>query len=242
MTRVAQSSGGAIDRAASPELAVDAAIFDRDGVLTYFDLEAAARYLCPLVPLGIDEILTRWLAWQETHPRAVTVAEERSLWDGFWNALGDEFALAAPARARLRAFDYLRIVRAYPDACAALGRLRLRGIRCGVYSNFSLPSLRESLAVCGLAELVDAVWCGATIGALKPDPRAYAIAVDELGVPPERCLFLDDDRANVEGARAAGLQAYRVARVPPGAAPVAGCLADLGELEGILRGLREVRP
>lgn len=42
---------------------------------------------------------------------------------------------------------------------------------------------------------------------LKPDPRAYQRAVDIIGVPAERMLFVDDQPINVEGARSAGLDA-----------------------------------
>ena len=42
---------------------------------------------------------------------------------------------------------------------------------------------------------------------LKPDPRAYERAVKIVGAEPERILFVDDQPLNVEGARAAGLDA-----------------------------------
>lgn len=46
------------------------------------------------------------------------------------------------------------------------------------------------------------------IGLAKPDPRAYAVAVDALGARPEDTFFIDDTAANVEAARALGLQAH----------------------------------
>ncbi len=47
------------------------------------------------------------------------------------------------------------------------------------------------------------------IGVTKPDLRAFAAAVNNVGMPAERCLFVDDLTRNVEGARSAGLQAER---------------------------------
>jgi putative hydrolase of the HAD superfamily len=44
---------------------------------------------------------------------------------------------------------------------------------------------------------------------LKPDPRAYAIACEALGVPPPEIVFVDDQQRNVAGARKAGLAAVR---------------------------------
>jgi putative hydrolase of the HAD superfamily len=66
------------------------------------------------------------------------------------------------------------------------------------------------------------------IGVRKPEVAAYRAAVDLLGVAPERVLFIDDLTANIEGARAAGLQGYRFDTTDP-AASVAG-LRDLLDL------------
>lgn len=43
-------------------------------------------------------------------------------------------------------------------------------------------------------------------GIRKPDPRAYAMAVDGMGIPAEEIVFIDDSPYYVEGGREAGLQ------------------------------------
>ena len=50
------------------------------------------------------------------------------------------------------------------------------------------------------------------LGLRKPDRAAFHQVAREIGVRPERILFFDDTLANVEGARAAGLQAVHVVR------------------------------
>ncbi len=40
----------------------------------------------------------------------------------------------------------------------------------------------------------------------KPDPEIYSLTCDRLGVPPERCLFIDDLLCNVEAADALGME------------------------------------
>lgn len=45
------------------------------------------------------------------------------------------------------------------------------------------------------------------VGAMKPDPALFAAACDAVGVPPARCLFVDDLPRNVEGAVMFGMQA-----------------------------------
>lgn len=45
------------------------------------------------------------------------------------------------------------------------------------------------------------------IGVAKPDPRAYRICAEQLGVDPRDVLFFDDSERNVVAARAAGMTA-----------------------------------
>jgi HAD superfamily hydrolase (TIGR01509 family) len=47
------------------------------------------------------------------------------------------------------------------------------------------------------------------IGAAKPDLDAFARVAERSGVEPGRCLFIDDNPANVDAARRAGFQAER---------------------------------
>lgn len=49
---------------------------------------------------------------------------------------------------------------------------------------------------------------------LKPDPRIYRILLDRYRLIPSECLFIDDSQANVEGARAVGMQAIRYDQDP----------------------------
>jgi putative hydrolase of the HAD superfamily len=46
------------------------------------------------------------------------------------------------------------------------------------------------------------------IGAVKPSPAAYEIALQRLEAAPERVVFIDDKPENVEAARAAGMHAF----------------------------------
>jgi FMN phosphatase YigB (HAD superfamily) len=44
---------------------------------------------------------------------------------------------------------------------------------------------------------------------MKPDTAIYLAAAQNVQTPPPQCLYIDDLQANVEGARAAGMQAIR---------------------------------
>src|SRR5215471_20827126 len=44
----------------------------------------------------------------------------------------------------------------------------------------------------------------------KPDPEVYLIAASRVGVPPERCIVVEDALAGVEGAHRAGMRSIGV--------------------------------
>ena len=56
-------------------------------------------------------------------------------------------------------------------------------------------------------EIFETVVDSAFVGVRKPEPRIYEITLERLGLPGERCLFVDDVLVNCEGARKAGMDA-----------------------------------
>jgi putative hydrolase of the HAD superfamily len=65
-------------------------------------------------------------------------------------------------------------------------------------------TLRESH---GIADLFDDIVVSADVGMTKPDAQIYALSAQRLGFATAECVFIDDLPRNVEGARAAGMQA-----------------------------------
>ena len=62
----------------------------------------------------------------------------------------------------------------------------------------------------------DRVLEASTLGVLKPDPAAFAAAAEALGEAPQRCLFVDDLAANLDGARQVGMAAQLFDVTDPG--------------------------
>jgi beta-phosphoglucomutase len=44
----------------------------------------------------------------------------------------------------------------------------------------------------------------------KPDPEVYLVAASRVGVPPDRCIVVEDAVAGVQGARSAGMKSIGV--------------------------------
>jgi putative hydrolase of the HAD superfamily len=61
----------------------------------------------------------------------------------------------------------------------------------------------ELYMLCG-----DESYVSAQFGAAKPDPQVYLRCVAAAGTEPEETLFIDDSKANVAGAIAAGLAGH----------------------------------
>lgn len=204
-----------------------AVIFDRDGVLTDFDLRAASAYFESLLPLSVPELFGRWQQWGAQMGFPGSPAEETLFWQGFWQQVAAELTLSPAILAELQQVDYTRFVRAFPDARVALLAVRQQGLKTGVLSNFSLASLAESLTAVGLADLVDEACAATVIGSAKPAAAAYLAICQALHVQPHECLFFDDEEPCVLGARQVGMTAYLVDRRRPTHDLAAGVVCDL---------------
>jgi 2-haloacid dehalogenase len=97
----------------------------------------------------------------------------------------------------------------WPDTVAALTRLRTRFVLTAL-SNGGFALLTH-LAKYGRLPL-DCILSAELARAYKPDPRAYRLAPDLLGVPPEQVLMVAAHTWDLDGARAAGLRTAFVDR------------------------------
>ena len=215
-------------------LEIQAVILDRDGVLLDFDMEAAAHFFAPRLPLSLWEISDRWQLWGEQSGFPRTMEEERLFFEGFWDHLCDELGLSAATRNDLHAFDYATCLSVYPDVLPALQAARAANLKIGVLSNFALASLEHSLQTTGLATWVDVACAATVIGVSKPEYAAYAITAERLGVTLEQCLFFDDEPPCVVGAAASGMQAYLVDRRLTAHDMAAHKVTDLSALTALL--------
>lgn len=59
-----------------------------------------------------------------------------------------------------------------------------------------------------LADYFDAVIVSYEVGCTKPDARIYQICLSALEVSPERALFVDDRRENLDAAERLGIQVF----------------------------------
>lgn len=99
--------------------------------------------------------------------------------------------------------------------------------RTGILSN-SAPGAREQERRHGFEDVTDAIVYSHEVGLAKPDPRAYALTAERLGVRPDEVLFLDDVEANVLAAHDAGWHGVLHVSTP----------ASIAEMERVIAGRR----
>jgi 2-haloacid dehalogenase len=111
-------------------------------------------------------------------------------------------------------------LRPWPGVAAELTRLSAAGVRLGVATNCS-EALGGVAATC-VGIPFDVVVTAERAGFYKPAPVPYRLALSELTVTPERCLFVAGSAYDLVGASRVGLDIWwhdRVGMAKPAEAP-----------------------
>jgi epoxide hydrolase-like predicted phosphatase len=85
---------------------------------------------------------------------------------------------------------------------SAVARAKQAGIRTGLVSN-SWGTRRYDREQ--LSQLFDTVVISGEVGIRKPSPEIYEMAVSQLGIPAQSCVFVDDLPFNLEPAAKLGM-------------------------------------
>ena len=149
-----------------------------------------------LAPGRLNQIMFGSEDWQETLVGRKTIEE-------FWYAIGPELGLNSRDKIDLFRWRY-RSDEAANDGVLDLIH-RLKGhYKLAVLSN--APSgLSQWLADWKMLDLFDTVFCSGDEGVVKPEPAAFEITLERLGVKPNEAVFIDDTLEHVEASRKMGL-------------------------------------
>jgi 2-haloacid dehalogenase len=90
---------------------------------------------------------------------------------------------------------------------ALLARLRGAGVPNYCITNFSAPKFRLSQTRYPFLAGFDGIIVSGDEELLKPEPEIYNLLLERYGLTAGDCIFIDDSKANVEGARAVGMYA-----------------------------------
>lgn len=79
----------------------------------------------------------------------------------------------------------------------------------GIISNVGHGFLERMFTQRRAESYFDSIVLSSDVGFVKPDPKIYQIAAEQLGCLPVECIFVDDLEKNVKGAIDVGMNSFR---------------------------------
>ncbi len=192
-----------------PLAATAACVFDAYGTL--FDLASASRRCSEALGGKADALSALWRTKQLEYSWLRSLMGRHA---DFWQVTGEalDYALAALDIAaggglRERLMNAFLEIEVFADARAALEALRRAGRPASILSNGSPHMLTTAVGSAGIGQLLDHLLSVEEAGIYKPDRRVYQLAVDRLGLPPERICFVSSNGWDAAGAAGFGFVA-----------------------------------
>ena len=100
-------------------------------------------------------------------------------------------------------FDYATIRN--PGVPETLAALKQQGWRLALASSSPKDNIVQVLEQCGIKDCFELLVSGEDFHQSKPDPAIYLHAIDELGLPAEDCIAVEDSDYGITAAKRAGL-------------------------------------
>jgi len=136
-------------------------------------------------------------------------------YEDFWRTTDDALTFAAAqlgldltSEKRDRLMQAYLELKAWPDAPTALAALLHAGVRLVFLSNMTQEMLEAGIHNARLDGFFEHVLSTDRIRAYKPEPRAYRMASEALGLEPARILFVASAGWDVAGAQWFGYPTY----------------------------------
>jgi HAD superfamily hydrolase (TIGR01509 family) len=209
--------------------AAELVIFDCDGVLVDSERLAVAVEARLVTELGWalseDEVLQRFVGRSDSYMLgAIEAALGRPVPD--WQERYEQ-RLHEAFRRELKPVDGIE---------QALDSLT---VPCCVASSGTHEKMALTLGLTGLRDRFDGrIFSVTEVANGKPAPDLFLHAARRCGVPPDRCVVVEDSRSGVEAARAAGMRAlgYAGGLTPPEwlDGPATTVFQDMTELAGLV--------
>jgi putative hydrolase of the HAD superfamily len=122
----------------------------------------------------------------------------------FWQRVCGELDRPLPHVASLWGQALGKILTPREAVFGLVGRLRDAGLKVAILSNTEAPAIELSYQP--RYHIFDVVVLSCAVGAAKPEREIYEITAARLGTASQRCVFIDDRQAFVDGAVAVGMK------------------------------------
>ncbi|GAA1163080.1 hypothetical protein GCM10009630_71500 [Kribbella jejuensis] len=174
-----------------------AVLFDADGVLQRPTFDWWTR-LGSLVPSGGDAFVADLMTAEK--PSLVGKGD-------FREALADVLRRWNSTATVDEAIEPWSWFAAEPEVIELVQTLRAAGVECHLATNQHAYRRAIMQDERGYGAWFDRTFYSCDLGLAKPDPAYFRAILGELGVAASEVLFIDDNAANVAGARSVGLRA-----------------------------------
>jgi beta-phosphoglucomutase len=182
----------------------------------------------------VDSAEFHWISWRETLAgEGVHITYQQFLdsfgqkndriLPGWLGADADSARIARIGNAKEEAYRRLARERglvALPGAADWLRRLHARGWKQAIASSAPRENVAVMLEALGVSGEIDAIVGAEDVTAGKPDPEVFLTAAGRVGVPPPRCVVVEDAEVGIVAARRAGIRSV-------GVGPLQGLDADI---------------
>ncbi len=196
-------------------MSIDAYVFDAYGTL--YDVQSVSQITDIEYPDHGELITQVWRLKQLEYTWLRTLMKSyRSFWDISEESLIftlDALGLKADRNTISRIMDKYLHLDPYPDAIEALKSLQ--GVPLGILSNGNQEILDLLVRNTGLDTYLNAVISIDAGGNFKPHPSAYELVQKQLGVPPEKVMFVSSNAFDATAAKNFGFQVAWIERVTP---------------------------
>jgi beta-phosphoglucomutase family hydrolase len=109
-------------------------------------------------------------------------------------------------------------VRPLPGVLALVALLQAGGVHLAIGTSTPRENVTLILDELGLTDSFAVIVSAEDVSRGKPDPQVFCLAAERLGIPPARCIVVEDAVAGVQAARRGGMVAVGVTTNHPRAA------------------------
>ncbi|MBL7154659.1 MAG: HAD family phosphatase [Phycisphaerae bacterium] len=209
---------------------IESVIFDWGGVLIDDPAPSRLRYCAEALTVCEEDLAGAFNRFAPDFQKGA-ISE-----DLFWQKVCVELSVPPPKRRSLWAdgFDAAYVPR--PDMFAMAAALQRQGCKTAVLSNTEVPAMDYFHRM--RYDMFDVLVFSCAEGTRKPELRIYGIAVEKLGSPPGRTVYIDDDPKYIDAASQAGLNAIlfeTIDQVKNALSPYLACGFTAGYDHGPLR-------
>jgi putative hydrolase of the HAD superfamily len=182
---------------------IKAITFDLDGV--YFTAESYPNFKAKIPKLTSDMALVDQVLSQSEEMMKFKRGEMDE--ETFWNYVRStlQVSISNPTIYQYLADSY----QMNPDVVSFVEKVRSHGIKTCICTNNFITRIRELNKRYGFLSNFDVHVFSYSVGATKPDPIIYQALIKYTNCLPEEIVIADDKIANVEAAKALGINAFQ---------------------------------